>query len=70
MMCAEYQYNDSEGYAMTGGGSGVGASPRSEAAVFHASAIAVAKCGGLGNGSAVVQSESGMIGGDSAIGQR
>ena len=41
-MCIEYWYDDSEGYTMTGGGSSGGASPRSEAVVFHASAIAVA----------------------------
>ena len=41
-----YWYDDLDRHTMTGGDSSGGASPRSEAAVFRMSAIAVVKCKG------------------------
>jgi len=41
-----YWYDDLDRHTMTGGDSSGGASPRSEAAVFRMSAIAVVKCEG------------------------
>ena len=53
VMCIVYWCDDWERYAMTGSDSGSGVSLRSEVVVFHASAIAMAKCGGLGNESTI-----------------